>query len=69
MKCLFCDENVGVFDKPAESYLIAMEHSVGKRETHVHVHGSLEDRKGLIKLVQAILAETGLEDIFVQQGV
>ena len=67
MKCLFCDEDIKALDNPSECYIIATEYSIGKRETHIHIHGSLDDRKGIISLVEAILRETQLEDVFVKQ--
>ena len=63
-KCMFCEEDVQQFDKPSECYVIATEFSTGKKGTHIHVHGTLEDKNGMIALIEAIIAESGLEDMF-----
>lgn len=66
MKCLFCPDEVKDFDKLSECHLVATEYSIGNRESHIHVHGSLEDRRGIITIIDSIIKEVGLEDTYVR---
>ena len=66
MKCPFCPDDVKDFDKLSECHLVISEFSVGNRETHTHIHGSLDDRRGIISLIEIAIREAKLEDVFVR---
>ena len=70
MKCLFCEEDIKEFDEEPIAYIMANVTGV-RKETQVHLHGTIEDKTMMIKIVDALIKECGLESDFtkVQRGV
>lgn len=70
MKCFFCEEDIKEFDTEPIAYVIAGVTGI-RKETQVHIHGTIEDKTMMIKIVEAMIKECGLEADFnkVQRGV
>ena len=68
MLCPFCSEEVeGLQNEPAGHVLVGVTGTL--KEHHTHVHGSLENKLLMIKMVDAIITECGLESFFKKTGV
>jgi len=61
-KCPFCDKDMKEWDKKVTAYLIVTKHIDEK----VHVHGTLRLTTSIVEMMRAIIRETGIGKLFIE---